>query len=59
MAGLYFWLGETEDALTILAVILTVAGIEVVSELRAKRAVAALSSMAAPSASVLRDGAAC
>lgn len=56
VAGLYFWLGETEDALTILAVILTVAGIEVVSELRAKRAVAALSSMAAPSASVLRDG---
>lgn len=56
VAGLYFWLGETEDALTILAVILTVASIEVVSELRAKRAVAALSSMAAPSASVLRDG---
>ena len=56
VAGLYFWLGETEDALTIMAVILTVAGIEVYTELRAKRAVAALSSMAAPNASVLRDG---
>ena len=56
VAGLYFWLGETEDALTILAVILTVAGIEVFTELRAKRAVAALSSMAAPHASLLRDG---
>jgi P-type Ca2+ transporter type 2C len=56
VAGLYFWLGETEDAFTILAVILAVAVIEVVSELRAKRAVAALSSMAAPIASVLRDG---
>lgn len=56
VAGLYFWLGEIEDALTIMAVILTVAGIEVFTELRAKRAVAALSSMAAPHASVLRDG---
>ncbi|MDE2299672.1 MAG: cation-transporting P-type ATPase [Burkholderiales bacterium] len=56
VAGLYFWLGEIGDALTIAAVILTVAGIEVFTELRAKRAVAALSSMAAPIASVLRDG---
>lgn len=56
VAGLYSWLGEIGDALTIAAVILTVAGIEVATELRAKRAVAALSSMGASVASVLRDG---
>ncbi len=43
VAAAYFWFGETEDAITILAVIVTVAGIEVFSELRAKRAVASLS----------------
>ena len=36
-------LGEVEDALTILVVILAVSGVEVINELRAKRAVAALS----------------
>lgn len=56
VAGLYFWLGETADARTILAVILVVVTIEVSSELRAKRAIASLSSLAAPEATVLRDG---
>ncbi|CAN5196964.1 cation-translocating P-type ATPase [soil metagenome] len=56
VAGLYFWLGERSDAITILAVILVVAGIEVFTELRAKRAVAALSSLSAPHATVVRDG---
>lgn len=56
VASLYFWFGETGDALTILAVIITVAAIEVVSEVRAKRAVAALSTLGAPNAMVVRDG---
>lgn len=56
VAGLYFWLGETADALTILGVILIVVTIEVSSELRAKRAIASLSSLAASEATVLRDG---
>ena len=56
VSGVYFWLGETADALTILAVILIVVAIEVTSELRAKRAIASLSSLAAPEATVLRDG---
>lgn len=55
VAAAYFWLGETGDAITILVVILIVAGIEVFTELRAKRAVAALSSLSAPHASVVRD----
>lgn len=56
VAAVYFWFGETEDAVTILAVILVVASIEVSSELRAKRAIESLSRLGAPHASVLRDG---
>ena len=56
VAGVYFWLGETGDAITILAVILIVAGIEVFSELRAKHAIASLASLASPHAVVLRSG---
>ncbi len=52
----YFLLGEIADGVTILGVILAVAAAEVISELRAKRAVAALSSMAAPMAIVMRGG---
>ncbi|HZD24378.1 MAG TPA: cation-transporting P-type ATPase, partial [Acidimicrobiia bacterium] len=53
----YFVLGEIADALTILAVILTVSAIEVINELRAKRALEALRSLAGPTATVIRDGA--
>lgn len=56
VAVAYFLLGERDDALTILAVILTVSGIEVVNELRAKRAVAALSTLSAPTATLVRGG---
>ena len=55
VGAVYFWLGETADALTILAVILVVAGTEVFSELRAKRAVAGLASLAAPVTTAVRD----
>lgn len=56
VAAVYFWFGETEDAITILVVILAVAAIEVWNELRAKRAIESLSRMGAPHASALRDG---
>ena len=52
----YFVLGEVEDALTILAVIVVVSGIEVVNEVRAKRAVASLSTLGAPTATAVRGG---
>jgi Ca2+-transporting ATPase len=55
---IYAILGELEDALTILAVIVAVSLVESVSELRAKRAIAALRSLAAPMATVVRAGAA-
>jgi P-type Ca2+ transporter type 2C len=54
VCAVYFLLGEVEDAVTILAVIVAVSGVEVVNELRAKRAVAALSSLSAPTATVVR-----
>jgi P-type Ca2+ transporter type 2C len=56
VAAAYFLLGEVEDAITILVVILAVSGVEVINELRAKRAVAALSSLSAPAATVVRGG---
>lgn len=52
----YFLIGEIEDAITIVVVILAVTSVEVFNELRAKRAVAALSSLGAPAATVVRDG---
>jgi P-type Ca2+ transporter type 2C len=52
----YFLLGQVDDALTILAVILVVSAIEVFNELRAKRAIASLSSLGAPSGTVVRGG---
>lgn len=56
VAAAYFVLGETADAITIVVVILAVSAIEVVNELRGKRAVAALSKLSAPIATLLRDG---
>ena len=56
VAGVYFWLGERNDALVILGVILVVVAIEVFSELRAKRAVASLSLLSAPNATLVRQG---
>ncbi len=56
-ALLYALLGELEDALTIFAVILAVAAAEVVNETRAKRAIASLRALGAPSATVVRGGA--
>jgi len=51
----YAVLGELEDALTILAVIVTVAAVETLSEARAKRAIAALRTLGAPTATVVRE----
>ncbi len=56
VAVLYALLGELEDALTIVIVILAVSGVEVASEARAKRAIAALRTLGAPTATVVRDG---
>ncbi len=56
-ALLYALLGELGDALTIFAVILAVAAAEVVNETRAKRAIASLRVLGAPSATVVRGGA--
>ncbi|MER3487295.1 MAG: ATPase, partial [Chloroflexota bacterium] len=56
IGAIYFLIGEIEDAITIVVVILVVTSLEVFNELRAKRAVAALSSLGAPAATVIRDG---
>lgn len=48
--------GELGDALTIIAIILTLVTVEVGNEFRAKRAIAALERIAAPRARVRRDG---
>jgi len=51
----YFLIGEIEDAITIVIVIVAVTVVEVATELRAKRAVAALSALGAPTTTVIRD----
>ena len=56
VAVAYFVLGEIEDALTILVVIVIVSAVEVFNELRAKRAIASLSTLGAPTATVIRGG---
>ncbi|HBY99667.1 MAG TPA: hypothetical protein DEP84_37985, partial [Chloroflexi bacterium] len=53
---LYALWGELFDALVIFAVILTVAGVEILNESRARRAIAALRELAEPTTTVLRDG---
>jgi Ca2+-transporting ATPase len=52
---LSFVFGEARDAVAIFVVIAAVAGIETVTELRARRALEALEELAAPAARVLRD----
>lgn len=56
VAVLYGFLGELSDAITIFFVILTVAAVEVFNEARAKRAIASLRTLSAPTATVVRSG---
>jgi len=58
VAVLYAVLGELGDAVTIFLVILAVSGVEIANETRAKRAIASLRDLSAPTATVVRDGAA-
>ncbi|MEM4449121.1 MAG: cation-transporting P-type ATPase [Fervidicoccaceae archaeon] len=53
---LYSFWGELRDALTILGIILTIVSVEVWSEFRAKRSIAALKRLASPSTVVVRGG---
>src|SRR6266702_7988243 len=53
---LYSIWGSISDALTILVVILLLVGAEVFNEYRAKKAVAGLSKLSEPTATVRRDG---
>ncbi|MBE3557683.1 MAG: cation-transporting P-type ATPase [Ktedonobacteraceae bacterium] len=53
---LYSLWGKLQDALTIFAVILVLVGVEVYNEYRAKQAIAGLSKLAEPTASVRREG---
>lgn len=48
--------GELRDAIAIFAIIAAVAGVETATEWRARKALEALRSLAAPTARVLRDG---
>lgn len=53
---IYALWGEPRDALAILGIILTILGIELTIEFRAKQAVAALSTLVSTKAKVLREG---
>lgn len=53
---LYSILGEPEDAVTIFAVITALVAVEVLNELKAKRAIQALSALSRPTAIVVRGG---
>ena len=56
VGGLYSIWGELEDAITIFIVITLLVAAEVWNEIRAKKAIHALSQLAAPKAKVLREG---
>jgi len=53
---LYAFIGGLEDAIVILAVIVTLVSVEVLNERRAAKAMLSLSRLAEPSAPVIRDG---
>lgn len=53
---LYALWGEITDAVTIFVIILTLNTVEVVNEMRSKKAIASLRSLAEPTTSVRRDG---
>lgn len=53
---LYSVWGSLEDALTIFSIIIVLVLVEILNEYRAKKAISALSRMAAPKTRVLRDG---
>lgn len=53
---LYAVFGRLEDAITIFVVIVAVSAVETITEARAKRAIKSLAALAAPEATVIRDG---
>ncbi|GAB3868428.1 HAD-IC family P-type ATPase [Hymenobacter segetis] len=55
--GLYFGMGRTEEAITLIVALLAVAGISVYQSLRSDRALAALRDLTQPQAKAWRNGA--
>lgn len=52
----YFVIGERRDAIAVLAITTAILSIELITEYRAKRAIAALRRLSSPIAPVIRDG---
>jgi Ca2+-transporting ATPase len=55
-AAIYFWLGDSGDALFMLGAIFFVAGISIYQDYRSRKAVKALKELAEPQAKVVRNG---